>query len=278
MHGRGCGSSAAGFGQTVVFTLLLGLSAAAGLGAHAQDATKPEAPKMMAADADPNWEVATVKPSDPNDEKQTIRVRGRHLELKNQTVEVMLMVAYGLQKGQIADVPEWVRKQNFDVDGVPDVDGQPNVQQFQSMLRKLLAERFQLKMHFEQREMTVFALKVAKNGPKLKDASNPAGLPTQEGRGGEGYRTLEFRSISIEDLTLMMMQYVDYPVVDQTGLKGRYDFTLKYTFDETRAPADGSAPPNLFTAMQEQAGLKLESVKAPAKVLVVDHVERPIAN
>jgi len=267
-------ASAAGF---VVLTLL-GLSTAAGLGAHAQDAAKPEPPKMMAANADPNWEVATVKPSDPNDERQTIRVRGRHLELRNQTVEIMMMAAYGLQKNQIVDAPDWVRKQNFDVDGVPDVDGQPNLQQFQSMLRKLLAERFQLKMHLEQREMTVYALKLAKHGPELKSAVNPAGLPKQQVRGGEGYRTLEFTSTSTEDLTLMMIQYVDHPVVDQTGLKGRYDLTLKYTYDETRAPTDGSAPPNLFTAIQEQAGLKLEPVKAPAKVLVVDHVERPAAN
>jgi uncharacterized protein (TIGR03435 family) len=67
-----------------------------------------------------------------------------------------------------------------------------------------------------------------------------------------------------------MKEYVDHPLVDQTGLKGRYDFTLKYTYDETQAPTDGSAPPNLFTAIQEQVGLKLEPVKAPADVLVVD--------
>ena len=106
-------------------------------------------------------------PSIPNDERQTIRVRGRHLELRNQTVEVMLMAGYGLQKNQIVNAPEWVLKQNFDVDGVPDVDGQPNVQQFQGMLRKLLMERFQLKMHLEQREMVVFALKVAKQTGRI---------------------------------------------------------------------------------------------------------------
>lgn len=263
MRGQGC-------------ALLLGLCIVAG--AHAQESSKPEPPKMMAADAEPNWEVATEKPSDPGDERQTIRVRGRHLELRNQTVEVMLMAGYGLQKNQIVKAPDWVRKQNFDVDGVPDVDGQPNLQQFQSMLRKLLVERFQLKVHHEQQEMTVFALKMAKRGPELKSAVNPSGLPKQQVRGGEGYRTLEFTSASIQDLALMMMQYVDYPVVDQTGLKGRYDVTLKYTYDETRAPTDGSAPPNLFTAMQEQVGLKLDPVKAPADVLVVDRVELPTAN
>jgi uncharacterized protein (TIGR03435 family) len=79
------------------------------------------------------------------------------------------------------------------------------------------------------------------------------------------------------DVLVLMLYYVDRPLVDQTGLKGRYDFDLKYTYDELRAPTDGSAPPGLFTAMQEQLGLKLEAVKAPADMLVID-VERPSAN
>jgi len=251
------------------FTLLLLVP----LMAHTQSA-----PKMMPADADPNWEVATVRPSNPDDERQTIRLTGRHLELKNQTVEVMLMAGYGLQKSQIVNAPDWVKKQHFDVDGVPDVEGQPNVQQFQAMLRKLLVERFQLKQHREQRDMVAFALKLAKHGPTLRNAANPASPPRQDVRGGEGYRTQEFTGTSMQDLTVLMIEYLDHPLIDQTGLKGRYDFTLKYTYDETRAPTDGSAPPNLFTAIQEQVGLKLEPLKAPVDVLVVDSLERPIAN
>ena len=80
------------------------------------------------------------------------------------------------------------------------------------------------------------------------------------------------------DLAQMLQFRVDRPVVDQTGLKGRYDFRLQWTTDESRAPADGSAPPGVFTAIQEQIGLKLEPVKAQADVLVVDKVERPGAN
>jgi uncharacterized protein (TIGR03435 family) len=250
-----------------------------GMARRAQDTAKPEPAKTMPKDADPGWEVATVKLSDPNEENQTIRVRGRYLVIQKQTVESMLMAGYGLQRNQIANAPEWVRKEDFDVDGVADVEGQPSLQQFQSLIRKLLAERFGLKVAREQREMAVFALRVAKDGPRLKNASNPGPRVNQQRvQGGPGYRTLQFTSTSMQDLSVMMLQYVDRPVLDQTGLKGQYDFELKYTYDDARAPTDGSAPPSLFTAIQEQLGLKLEPAKAPAEVLAIDHVERPGPN
>src|SRR6185312_7081839 len=147
----------------VALVLSAPLWMATGRAGHAQVAAKPEQAKVMVHDADPDWEVVTVKPSDPNDEKQSIRMRGRHLVIQKQTVETMLMVAYGLQKNQIADAPKWVRSDNFDADGVPDVEGQLSRQQFQSMMRKLLAERFGLKMHIEQRMMPVFALRLSKD-------------------------------------------------------------------------------------------------------------------
>ena len=236
-------------------------------------------PAMMAANADPDWDVASVRPADPNEKDDKFDVMGRHVIVQNQTVEIMLMMSYGLQKSQIANVPDWVKTERFDVDGVASVDGQPNVPQFQSMVRKLLAERFGLKMHMEQREMPVFALTVAKGGPKLTPSKgDPSGLPRQQANGASGVRRLEFINTSMKEMTLLMLLEVDRPIVDQTGLKGKYDFKLNFTNDESRAPTDGSAPPNLFTAMQEQDGLKLEAVKAPAPVLVVDKVERPSAN
>jgi len=235
---------------------------------------------VMAADADPDWEVATVRPSDPNEKEQSFMVRGRHIIVKNQTVEKMLMVGYGLQKDQIAGAPEWVKTENFDVDGVADVEGQPQVKQFQTMVRKLLLERFGLKTHKEQREMPVYALTVVKDGPKLTPSkSGPNTLPREEVRGdAAGVRTLEFVNISMQDFVVMMLYYVDKPVVDHTNLKGTYDFTLKYTYDDERAPTDGTAPAGLFTAIQEQDGLKLEPMRAAADVVVVDQIQRPSAN
>jgi uncharacterized protein (TIGR03435 family) len=232
---------------------------------------------MMAQDADPDWEVVTVRPSDPNARNDTFDVRGRHVLVKYQTVEMMLMAGYGVQKNQIVAAPEWVRTERYDADGVPDVDGQPNLRQFQSMMRKLLAERFGLTLHHEQREMPVFALRVAKGGAKIaRSNGDPNGLPRDEGGGGI-IRTDQFTNTSMADLALMLLLDVDRPIVDQTGLHGRFDFQLKWSRDEA-STVDLNAPPGLFTAMQEQIGLKLEPTRAPADVMVIDKVERPSAN
>jgi uncharacterized protein (TIGR03435 family) len=127
--------------------------------------------------------------------------------------------------------------------------------------------------------MSVYALTVAKGGPKLTNsAGDPNGVMNENDRDNGGQRTMQTSNMSMEDFALVMKFFMDRPVVDQTGLNGRYDFQLKWTFDESKVPADGTAPPELFTAIQEQLGLKLDAVKAPAEVLVVDKVERPGAN
>jgi len=248
---------------------------------QAQDAaTNQQAaqPAMMAKDADPGWEVATVKPSDPNDTVSHINISGRQVMVESEPVEVMLRFAYGVQHSQIVGAPEWVKTERWDVRGVPDAAGKPDLPQFQSMIRKLLAERFGLTLHREQREMQAFALRVTKDGPKLrKSTGDPSGGPGSDGRVSNGVETHRYTNASMPDLALMLMIYGDRPIVDQTGLPGRYDFQLRWTRDE--APATASdAPPGLFTAMQEQLGLKLEPAKVPADVLVLDAVKRPSAN
>ena len=234
---------------------------------------------MMAKDADPDWEVVTVRPSDPNARNDTFDVRGRHVIIGHRTVETMLRLAYGVQKSQIAGLPDWGTTEHFDADGIPTVEGQPNLKQFQAMLRKLLAERFGLVMHSEQRELPVYALTVAKGGPKMaRSKGDPNGLPNDDDGQNGGQRSVRMENTTMGEFVLDLMFYTDRPVLDRSGLPGRWDFTLKWTADETKAPTDGSAPPSLFTAIQEQMGLKLEPVKAMADVLVVDKVERPGAN
>ncbi len=235
-------------------------------------------PGMMAKDADPDFEVVTVKPGDPDEKSDVMTTRGRHIVIRNKTVEAMLRLAYGVQKSQIVGAPEWVGTERFDVDGVPDVDGQPSMKQFQGLVQKVLVGRFGLKSHLEQREMPVFALAVAKDGPKMAASKgDPNGLADNEGMGGNGRQIRKFTNVSMSDLALMLQPHVDRPVVDRTGLKGRYDFKLQWTVDEAQA-TDADAPPGLFTAIQEQIGLKLEPAKAPVDVLVIDHVEQPSPN
>ena len=238
---------------------------------HAQDAA------MMAQDADPGWEAATVKPSDPNDTVSHINIKGRQVMIESEPLQAMLKFAYGVQDGQIVGAPDWIRTERWDVAGVPDIAGKPNLPQFQSMMRKLLAERFGLKLHREQRERPVFALTVAKGGAKLqKSAGDPNGGPGSNGSESNGVAIRRFTNASMPDLALMLLIHTDRPIVDQTGLQGRYDFQLQWTKDEAATPAADA--PGFFTAIEEQLGLKLESAKAQAEVLVVDAVERPGAN
>jgi uncharacterized protein (TIGR03435 family) len=176
-------------------------------------------------------------------------------------------------------MPEWAKTEHFDADGVPDVVGEANAKQFRSLLRKLLEERFGLKGHQEQREMAVYALRVAKGGPKMGPSQgDPDALPEDAGGTDEkGRQVRTYANVSMAELAAMLQFHVDRPVVDQTGLTGRYDFKLTWTVEEGNATLP-DAPPGLFTAIQEQIGLKLEPVKAMADMLVIDKVERPGAN
>jgi len=243
--------------------------------AAGQQAAKPA---MMAKDADPDWEVVAVKPNNTGEKRDLMNIEGRHVMVKNETVEAMMVTGFNVQKNQIAGLPGWARTEHWDADGVPNVEGRLDIQQWQSMMQKLLEERFELKLHKEQREMPVFALTTARGGPKLtENPSNPKGLPIRNVRVGNGQRTDTFTNTSMSDLASMLLFSVDRPIVDGTGLKGRYDFKLQWTTDEGKTTTP-DAPPGLFTAIQEQLGLKLEPTKAMADVLVVDKVERPGAN
>jgi uncharacterized protein (TIGR03435 family) len=236
---------------------------------------QPAKPEMMAKAVDPDWEVITVRPSDPDYKYDYFVVRGRHVVIKNETVLDLLRTAYGLQKSQILGLPDWVKTDRYDVDGVPDKAGQPDADQMHTLMRKLLAERFGLKTHAEKWEMPVYALTVAKSGPRMEPSkSDPNDMPGNAGGEDNGRQSRRFSNVSMADLAPMLQFSVDRPVVDRTGLAGRYDFKLEWTVDPERA-AEPDAPPLLFTAIQEQIGLKLEPQSAQADVLIVDAIARP---
>ncbi len=234
----------------------------------------------MAADADPSFLVATVKPSDPNDPRAaygwSFESEGRQIVCKQATVMDLLSVMYGVQVRQIVGGPEWLRKDRYDIRGIPNVPGDPTVAQFRGMFKKLLAERFHLTLHRETRDMPIYAITVAKDGPHLKIAGPDEAINT--GNSGDGgQRTLRFTGMPMAEFAHNLDIYEDRPVVDRTGLPGRYDFTLSWTYDLSVEGVPG-APPSLFTAIKEQLGLKMDAVKGQAEVLVIDHVERPTEN
>jgi uncharacterized protein (TIGR03435 family) len=242
----------------------------------AQQSLVPISP--MASDAHPSFEVATIKPADPNQLKGNFRIGGHRIYIENQSVDALLSVAYAIHQKQIVDGPAWLDTQRYDIVGQADVEGAPNLHQIQEMLQELLASRFDLTFHREKRELSIYAITVAKGGPKLaKSANSSNGLPAQSGSGSGGQQIRKFTNNSMSDFALGMQAFLDKPVVDETGLAGRYDFVLKWTPDEL-STNDPNAPPGIFTAVQEQLGLKLEPTKGPTDVLVIDHVERPMEN
>jgi uncharacterized protein (TIGR03435 family) len=251
----------------------------------------PPTPKLppMAANANPSFEVATIKPSKPDDQRKAFIVQGRRFKIINQPLVQILCFSYDVQAKQLIDLPPWAETDKYDIDAEPDGEGAPSSKQWKSMLQKLVAERFKLTFHRDKRELSVYVLSVAKGGPKLtKSEGDPNGLPGLFFRGKLG--DLGVRNANMADFTgLMQSAVLDRPVIDQTELTGRYDFTLVWTPDDSQfggmgvkvpppAADDGKAPPNLYTAIQEQIGLKLDATKAPADVMVVDHVEKPSEN
>ena len=240
-------------------------------------AQTPTPVKPMAADAHPSFAVATIKPHDPASHNMGFDATGDRFTIRNQSVTSLMMFAYSINKHQVIDLPAWAETTSYDVEGKTDTPGEPNLRQLQEMIQNLLADRFQLKLHREQRELPVYAIQIAKGGPKLKSAANPDAEPDQQGNGHGTEMSQTYTSASMADFKLGMQFFLDRPIVDQTGLTGKYDFTFHYTADEART-TDPNAPPGLFNAVQEQLGLKFEPTKAMTDVFVIDHVEPPSAN
>ena len=156
------------------------------------------------------------------------------------------------------------------------------------MLQKLLANRFQLAFHRDKKQLSAYVLTVGKNGPKLTRSEAAGPLPNLVPRGPGNWPV---RNATMEEVAGVMQAHLDRPVVDQTGLKERFDFQLQWTPDETtqfappggpgeppKPPVGAETYPDLFTAIQQQLGLKLESARAQVDVLVIDRVEKPSEN
>ena len=252
--------------------------------------TPPPPMPPMAADANPSFDVATIKPSEPNKPGKAFGFRAGHFVTINTNVNDLIAFAYGLHSKQIIDAPAWFGTDLFDIEGKPDAEGRPNQKQMGLMVQKLLADRFKLTFHHDQRELSVYVIGVASSGPKMTKST--AGPNDPSGFGLRGLGDLSVRNLTMKGFaTWMQSGVMDRPVVDQTGLTDRYDFQLKWTPDESQfaqfrgtgavvppPTEDAKAPPALYTAIQEQLGLKMGPAKAPDDVIVIDHVEKPSAN
>lgn len=279
--------------RSVVLALVFAVAA---LGAFGQENVDPENPPPSAQAAilpGASYTVATIRPSNPDETSQGVETRADgafhaiSVDLKR-----VVCGAYGAMPFECEGGPAWFESDLFDVDAKPDAATQAQLSKLdptqrhkveQSMLQALLIDRLKLRVHWETKVMPAFALEVTEGGSKLKEAragdAYANGLRAEDGQplgaGSFGKRNGEVvaQGVSMDGLARLLSRTVFQAVLNETGLKGNYDFKLRYVSDELAT--NTSDAPSLTSALRDQLGLKLESKQAEVRVLVIDHVEPP---
>ncbi|HEY2470829.1 MAG TPA: TIGR03435 family protein [Terracidiphilus sp.] len=236
----------------------------------------------------PSFDVATIKPVDSGPKSgRYIVMQGPHRFVeKDYTLKLLIAAAYNLNPKAVAGGPSWMELEHYDILAVTPGEKQPSHNDQMAMLRTLLSERFKLSFHREPRVFPIYVLEVAKSGSKLKESTAaPTEQPALISTVYPQRILLPARNASMTDFVSVLQRAIlDRPVVDKTGLGGRYDFDLEWPLDESQfggdvPPAASDAPePGFFTAIQQQLGLRLEATRGPVEAIVVDHAEHPSAN
>jgi len=288
--------------------LLAGAVALALIVAHPVPAQSPPPPPppglaQMPTKSDPSivipqFDIISVKPGKDNMTRMQFTPNG--LRGTGVTVRFLLYEGYGgINHEQVIGEPAWTNTDGFDVEAkvapadLPTLD-KMTFEQRRTMFQSILTDRFKLVVHHETRELPIYVLSVAKGGPKLKpSAPDDPATPTPRRIGmmiNNGEVTANDAQLST--LVTVLSRTLGRTIIDKTGLTGNYDFTLAYAPEEggSQQPGAGGAAgealpappsdsaPSIFTALQEQLGLKLESTKGPVDVIVVDHIEKPSDN
>ena len=234
------------------------------------------------------FEVATIKPVE-SDKKagRFITMQGpRRFVVKDYTLQLLIAAAYDLTPRAVSGGPDWVQSEHYEILALTPGDVRPTREEQMAMLRTLLADRFKLTFHREEKKFSIYTLQLARSGPKLKDSTAAPDEPAALVSTVYPQRILlPARNTTMGQFASLLQRAVlDRPVVDKTGLTGRYDFDLEWAPDETQfggdipaASAQAPSPP-FFTAIQQQLGLRLEATQGPIQALVLDTVERPSEN
>jgi len=281
-----------------------------GLPAQTSAAASGSAPKADTSSTSlPAFEVVSIKPNKSDSMMSRIMMTPDGISVTGMPLHMLLREALGVSDNQLVGEPGWVSSDRFDIEGKVAAEDAPKLktltpQQRWTMFLPIFVDRFGLKFHHETKDLTQFVLVIAKGGPKLQEAKEgdtyENGMKTPDGRtAGAGMMRMSPGEVTGQAVPLdQLLRYLSFQfhstVINKTGLTGRYDIHLKWAPDETSGPmfkspdgaqpgSDNSAPPaptgpSIFTALQEQLGLKIESQKQPADVIVIDHIETPSPN
>lgn len=240
---------------------------------------------MAAWSAQPGFEVSSIRPNNSADLNSTWRFAGGgRFTGENVNVGYLIQTAYRLRDFQIAGLPGWTRSAKYDIQAKG--EGNPTEEQLMAMLRGLLENRFKLAYHRVTKEGPVYALVAAKGGIKLKELDEgPCAPPDPNQRDPlvcDSFFTrrnqIDAKRITMPTLALALQTQLDRPVIDNTGFNKRFDAHLEWTPAAIADDPDGLDGPSIFTAIQEQLGLKLEARKGPVDTLVIDRIEMPDDN
>jgi len=244
-----------------------------------------------------SFEVASIRPTDPGFSGGGFQTPGNRVIMRGWSLKRLIQYAYGpgfpgLHPSLISGAPSWYDRDRFDIEAKAEGSDPPSEDERKLMLRALLAERFNLKLHRESKENAVYIIAVGKGGPKMMerkpDDNTPHSILNQRAQTGlqlTGQNTSLAELFSFLQALLSRSDQYARPLLDGTGLTGRFDFEVTYLPDRIQSGGLGAAapgglgdPPDLVTAVQEQLGLKLESKKVPMEALVIDHAEKPSEN
>jgi uncharacterized protein (TIGR03435 family) len=218
-----------------------------------------------AAAAQSSFEVASIKPNLSGDGNDSVNTTNGSLTMRNVSLRMIVEDAYDLKRYTLT-APDWLDTLRFDIQAK--VGGKVKQEELRLMLQSLLAERFQLKAHRERKEMSAYALLPAKGGFKLKPAEGSGSSINSTHGAGKAKATCTH--VSMPRLADFLSGRLDHPVVDQSGIPDAYDFTLEWSPEQNTEDAG----PSLFTALNEQLGLRLEPRKVPVSILVVDSISK----
>jgi len=220
------------------------------------------------------FEVASIKPNPTGDGTTKLNtLPGGRLVANNVSLKLLIQFAWGVKDDEIAGGPSWLTTEKYDISAKADTPEELKEEELRPLLQSLLADRFQLKVHPETRELTVYSLVVAKNGPKLTAHSGDARASVGTSY-DSGTLTMNAAKTSMVLFANALGRQLAHTVIDNTGLQGEFDFKLVWAPAQTAE----SSSPSLFTALQEQLGLKLEATKRPGEVIVVDSAEKASEN
>lgn len=237
----------------------------------------------------PVYEVAVIKPDKSGSGSTHINTEDRTFRAQNVSLLQLVQMATGIKRDLISGMPSWTEGAHYDIDAKvlemdPDLEKKGlSREQSQAMLRKLLEDRFGLKTHIETKTLAVYNLAIAKGGIKFKeyavDASGKDKSGNMSTHGTDTGTEMTATGVPMRDLASVLGDQMHQTVIDKTGLAGKYDLHLLWRRDDAPPNPDGrDEAPGLFTALQEQLGLKLETGKGPVDTLVVDHIEPPTEN